>query len=54
LLKDGLVDADWGVSSTNRRVRIYRLTADGAKHLSREVASFARMFEGINLVLAGG
>jgi PadR family transcriptional regulator len=54
LLKDGLVDADWGVSSTNRRVRIYRLTTDGTKHLSREVASFARMFEGINLVLAGG
>ena len=54
LLKDGLVEADWGVSSTNRRVRIYRLTTDGAKHLSREVASFARMFAGINLVLAGG
>jgi PadR family transcriptional regulator, regulatory protein PadR len=42
------------VSSTNRRVRIYRLTPAGAKHLTREVASFARMFEGINLVLAGG
>ena len=43
-----------GVSATNRRVRIYRLTPDGAKHLTREVASYARMFEGINLVLAGG
>ena len=54
LLKVGLVDAAWGVSATNRRVRIYRLTPDGAKHLTREVASYARMFEGINLVLAGG
>ena len=54
LLKVGLVDAEWGVSATNRRVRIYRLTPEGAKHLTREVASYARMFEGINLVLAGG
>ncbi|HEU4996340.1 MAG TPA: PadR family transcriptional regulator [Gemmatimonadaceae bacterium] len=54
LLKDGLVDAKWGVSSTNRRVRIYRLTPAGAKHLTREVSSFERMFEGINLVLAAG
>src|SRR5438552_16455587 len=52
LLKDGLVDAKWGVSSTNRRVRIYRLTPAGAKHVSRAVASFERMFSGINLVLA--
>jgi len=54
LLKDGLVDAEWGVSATNRRVRIYRLTPAGAKHLAQEVSSYARMFEGINLVLAGG
>ena len=54
LLKDDLVDAKWGVSATNRRVRIYRLTPAGAKHLTREVSSFERMLEGINLVLATG
>jgi len=54
LLKDGLVDAEWGVSSTNRRVRVYRVTRAGAKHLSNEMSSFERMFEGINLVLALG
>ena len=54
LLKDGLVDAKWAVSSTNRRVRIYRLTPAGAKHLTREVSAFERMLEGINLVLATG
>src|SRR5436190_19413151 len=54
LLKDGLVDAKWGVSSTNRRVRIYRLTPAGAKHLTQEVSSFERMLQGINLVLAVG
>ena len=54
LLKEELVKAEWGVSSTNRRVRIYRLTAVGAKHLEREVSSFERMLEGITRVLAPG
>ena len=54
LLREGLVKADWGVSATNRRVRIYRLTPAGAKHLAREVSSFERMFQGINLVLSLG
>src|SRR5438045_3441028 len=52
LLKDGLVDAEWGVSATNRRVRIYQLTRAGAKRLTNEVSSFERMLKGINLVLA--
>jgi transcriptional regulator len=54
LLKQDLVRAEWGVSSTNRRVRIYRLTAAGAKHLEREVSSFERMLDGITRVLAPG
>ena len=52
LLKDELVSAQWGISPTNRRVRIYKLTAKGAKHLEREVSSFERMLEGITRVLA--
>jgi PadR family transcriptional regulator, regulatory protein PadR len=54
LLKAKLVRAEWGVSATNRRVRIYRITAAGRKHLAAEVSSFEQMLEGINLVLAGG
>ena len=54
LLNDGLVEAEWGISSTNRRVRIYKLTAAGAKHLDREVSSFERMLDGITRVLARG
>jgi PadR family transcriptional regulator, regulatory protein PadR len=54
LLKEELVKAEWGVSSTNRRVRTYRLTAAGAKRLELEVSSFERMFEGIAHVLALG
>ena len=54
LLKTELVKAEWGISSTNRRVRIYTLTRAGAKHLEREVSSFERMLEGITRVLAPG
>ena len=35
LLKEGFVKAEWGISATNRRVRIYRLTPAGGKHLER-------------------
>ena len=52
LLKEEFVKAEWGVSDTNRRVRIYKMTAAGAKHLEREVSSFERMLEGITRVLA--
>lgn len=52
LLKENLVTAEWAISSTNRRVRIYKLTAAGAKHLEREVSKFERMLEGITRVLS--
>ncbi|HKF53094.1 MAG TPA: PadR family transcriptional regulator [Candidatus Acidoferrales bacterium] len=52
LLKEGCVKAEWGISSTNRRVRIYRLTPAGAKHLERQVSSFEQMLKGIARVLS--
>ena len=54
LLKAELVKAEWSISSTNRRVRIYKLTAKGAKHLEQEVSRFEKMLEGITRVLAPG
>jgi transcriptional regulator len=54
LLKEDLVTAEWGISSTNRRVRIYKLTAAGTRHLEHEVSRFERMLEGITRVLAPG
>jgi PadR family transcriptional regulator len=54
LLKEELVKAEWGISSTNRRVRIYKLAAKGAKHLELEVSRFEKMLEGITRVLAPG
>jgi transcriptional regulator len=52
LLKADLLKAEWGISSTNRRVRIYKLTVAGAKHMQREISRFEQMFEGITRVLA--
>jgi PadR family transcriptional regulator PadR len=54
LLKHGLVKSEWRLSATNRRVRTYRLTPAGAKHLDREVLRFNRMLEGITAVLSPG
>jgi transcriptional regulator len=51
MLKDGWVSAEWGVSATNRRIRIYRITPAGRKRLEQEVSSFDRMLEGISRVM---
>jgi transcriptional regulator len=52
LLKSKLVKAEWSVSpSTNRRVRTYEITKAGVNHLEREISSFDRMLEGIQMVL---
>jgi DNA-binding PadR family transcriptional regulator len=49
--KDGLV---WRVSSTNSRLRIYKLTPTGVKPLEHEVSRFERMLDGMARVLATG
>jgi PadR family transcriptional regulator PadR len=51
MLKSGWVAAEWGVSSTNRRVRVYRITPAGRKQLERKVSSFERMLQGIARVM---
>jgi DNA-binding PadR family transcriptional regulator len=51
MLKEGWVSAAWGVSSTNRRVRIYTLTKSGSRRLEAEMTRFELMLKGIQLVL---
>jgi len=51
LLRAGWVDAEWGLSPRNRKVRIYRITAAGRKQLERELSSFERMLNGISRVM---
>lgn len=52
MLKENLVKAEWEISASNRRVRTYRITPAGIKHLEREVSSFEQMLKGIHLVLS--
>jgi len=52
MLKEGLLEAEAGISTKGRPTRIYRLTAAGVRHLEREVVSFERMFTGFSRVLA--
>lgn len=52
LLKEGLLKAEWEISASNRRVRTYRITPAGKKHLDAEMSSFERMLGGIAMVLS--
>src|SRR5215212_1016749 len=42
LERRGWVDADWGMSDTNRRAKFYRITTDGRKQLQADVAALRR------------
>jgi len=52
LLKARLLFAEWTTSATNRRVRVYKVTPAGLKHLQTQVSSFEQMLEGITRVLS--
>src|SRR5215213_9720464 len=51
LERQGWITAEWGASETNRRARFYRLTKAGQKRLTHEEAAWARLSNGIGLVL---
>src|ERR1700678_268999 len=52
LLREGMLKAEWEISASNRRVRTYRVTPAGKKHLEREISSFERMIDAITMVLS--
>jgi len=51
MLLKGWVDAEWGISETNRKVRFYRLTPEGRKQLKAELLGYERVTEAIQAVL---
>ena len=51
ILLKGWAKADWGTSDTNRRVRVYRLTAAGRKQLDSEMADYDRVNAAIRAIL---
>lgn len=51
MLRKGLVEAEWGISETNRKVRFYRLTPRGKAELKQELSTYGRITEAIQEVL---
>ena len=48
----GLVEAEWGISDKNRRVRLYRMTPAGRAHLRAETAKWRRYSQTVDGILA--
>ena len=40
---NGWIDGVWGVTSNNRRARIYKITAAGRKQLAAETRKYAKL-----------
>jgi transcriptional regulator len=51
ILLRGWATAEWGISETNRKVRFYRLTPGGRKHLASEISDYQRVHEAIQAIL---
>jgi PadR family transcriptional regulator PadR len=51
LLLEGWVRAEWGVSGSNRRVRVYQLTKEGQKQLKRELTEYKHVTAAIQAIL---
>ena len=47
----GLLQAEWGVSSNNRRAKFYQLTATGRKRLTAESKRWSRISSAIAQVM---
>ena len=51
MLLKGWVQADWGISETNRKARFYRLTPEGRRQLRLDTGDFRRLAAAIHQVL---
>lgn len=47
----GLLKAEWGTSSNNRRAKFYRLTASGRRHLEKETGRWNQIAEAMQAAL---
>lgn len=50
--RKGWVEAEWGLTETNRRARFYKLTPRGREQLEREVSTWRRYTDAVARVLA--
>jgi transcriptional regulator len=49
----GWVEAEWGTSELGRRAKLYRLTDQGRRQLTAEMATWKRFSTGVTKVLFG-
>ncbi len=52
LQQRGWIDAEWGISDSNRKAKFYSLTKDGRKQLTKEAAHWQRLAGVMRRVLA--
>ncbi len=53
LLMNSWVEAEWGISETNRKARFYKITPAGRKQLAQEVRDFDFQLAAIARVMQG-
>lgn len=51
LEQEGLIQAEWGMTESNRKARFYSLTRAGRKQLREEEEGWARLTEAVSSVL---
>ena len=51
LERKGWVDAEWGISDTNRRAKFYHITREGRKQLRADIAELRRYVNALFKVL---
>lgn len=51
LERRGLIDAEWGLTETNRRAKFYSLTARGRNQLAQQVTAWQLYTRAVQLVL---
>ena len=49
--RKGWIVAEWGMSELNRRVKLYKLTPEGRKHLRQETMEWARFSSAVSRIL---
>ena len=51
MLRAEWLEAEWGLSARNRKVRIYTITPAGRKQLSRQMKFMGRQIDGLNRIM---
>jgi transcriptional regulator len=51
LERRGWIEAEWGISERNRKVKFYRLTEEGRERLAVETAQWSRFAEAVGRIL---